>query len=70
MAKSNRLKTKPGPRRSNGNGVPIVVRMHDPLLSEIDQWIGESALSRPEAVRQLLWWALIQANKRIVKRTT
>jgi metal-responsive CopG/Arc/MetJ family transcriptional regulator len=69
MAKSTRKKTR---RRSytKGNGVPIVVRMHDPLLSEVDEWIGDLPLSRPEALRQLAHWALTQAKKRTEKRKT
>jgi len=51
-----------------------MVRMHNPLLREIDGWVGKSGISRPEAIRQLVTWALqhtkptVPTNS-IVKRT-
>jgi len=63
MAKSSRA-TKKQPRKttgrpkSTGAGAPQVVRMHDPQLKEIDEWIGAAEISRPEAIRQLVTWAL------------
>ena len=36
----------------------MMVRMHKPQLKAIDQWIGDSGLSRPEGIRQLVNWAL------------
>jgi len=41
----------------------MVVRMHDPQIKEIDDWIGDSEISRPEAIRQLVSWALDQTKK-------
>lgn len=41
----------------------MVVRMHDPQLSAIDNWIGDAGLSRPEAIRQLVDWALEHAKQ-------
>jgi len=40
----------------------MVVRMHDPQIKEIDDWIGDADISRPEAIRQLCSWALSQAK--------
>jgi len=37
--------------------------MHEPRLSEIDDWIDDSGLSRPEAIRQLVGWALDRNRK-------
>jgi hypothetical protein len=62
MGKSNK-KTKTnkiGRPRTTGPGVAMMVRMHTPQLKAIDAWIGKSGLSRPEAVRQLVNWALQQ----------
>ena len=36
----------------------MMVRMHKPQLKAIDTWIADSGLSRPEAVRQLVNFAL------------
>lgn len=40
----------------------MVVRMHEPQIAEIDNWIGSSDISRPEAIRQLVNWAISQAK--------
>ena len=37
--------------------------MHEPQLRELDGWIGDSDISRPEAIRQLVSWALEQTKK-------
>jgi len=42
--------------------VPLVVRAHPPLVKALDSWIGDNELSRPEAIRQLVMWALEQAQ--------
>jgi hypothetical protein len=73
MAKSTRKKTPPkksvvkqkkiGRPRSTGAGLAMMVRMHKPQVREIDQWIGDSDISRPEAIRQLVDWALSQVKK-------
>jgi hypothetical protein len=44
-------------------GTPMVVRMHDPQIEAIDLWIGDNGLSRPEAIRQLVKWALEHVKK-------
>jgi hypothetical protein len=49
---------KIGRPKSTGPGVATIVRMHAPQLAAIDSWIGNSGLSRPEAVRQLVDFAL------------
>jgi hypothetical protein len=75
MAKSTRKKKtrkkvvrKPGPGRptTTGAGTPMVVRMHKPQLKAIDRWIGDSGVSRPAAIRQLVDWALEQIDLRAV----
>ena len=32
--------------------------MHEPQLKAIDGWIRDTGISRPEAIRQLVDWAL------------
>jgi len=44
----------------------MVVRMHKPQLKAIDRWIGDSGVSRPAAIRQLVDWALEQIDLRAV----
>jgi len=64
MPKSTKRATKKlGRPKSTGAGAPMVVRMHDPQIKEIDDWIGDSEISRPEAIRQLVSWALEQTKK-------
>jgi hypothetical protein len=62
MANAKQNKKKIGRPRTTGPGVAMMVRMHAPQLKAIDTWIGKSGLSRPEAVRQLVNWALQQHN--------
>ena len=67
MKKARRKKVlprkKPGRKKTTGTGVPVVVRMHKPQIKQLDQWIGETGLSRPEAVRQIVQWGLEQATQ-------
>jgi hypothetical protein len=66
VKKATRKKTPPkksvvkrtGRPRSTGSGSALMVRMHKPQLKAIDTWIADSGLSRPEAVRQLVNFAL------------
>jgi hypothetical protein len=51
------------PSSTGGAGQPMVVRMHNPQIKELDDWIGDSDISRPEAIRQLVGWALGQSKK-------
>jgi len=62
-SKRNIRKPKRGRPRSTGSGTPLLVRMHEPRLSQIDDWIRDSGLSRPEAVRQLVGWALDRSRE-------
>ena len=46
-----------GGRPATGPGTPLMVRVHDPLLSALDAYVadqGEPVPSRPEAVRRAL----------------
>lgn len=36
--------------------------MHAPQIAAIDRWIGANDISRPEAIRQLVEWALSQTR--------
>jgi hypothetical protein len=48
-------KKKRGPP-ATGKGEPVVVRMHPPMLAEVDGWIAkqEPLPTRPEAIRRLV----------------
>lgn len=55
-SQSTPQKKKRGPKPT-GQGAPVVVRIHEDLLSQLDQWIaeiGEAKLTRPEAIRSIL----------------
>lgn len=58
-------KKRKGPAPT-GHGTPIMVRIHQPMLSRIDEWIEEFApgetLSRPEAIRRMLKEYLVQCG--------
>jgi len=46
---------KPGPPRTTGKGEQVVVRLHNPLLTALDEWCA-AQLDRPtraEALRRL-----------------
>lgn len=62
MKKQSKKKT--GRPKSTGAGDPMVVRMHKPQLKDLDAWIGNSGISRPEAIRQLVNWALGKITKK------
>lgn len=51
---------KTGRPRTTGAGSPMVVRMHTPMLKDLDAWIAaqEGTVSRPEAIRRLVGRAL------------
>jgi hypothetical protein len=57
-AKSNKI----GRPKTTGPGVAMMVRMHKPQIKALDRWIGKAELSRPEAIRQLVDWALKQSQ--------
>lgn len=48
---------KRGPRPT-GKGIQIQVRLHEPILSELDEWAKQFApdeeLSKPEVIRRIL----------------
>jgi hypothetical protein len=58
MNKSIRdIPKKRGRPKTTGRGTALIVRMHEPAIAEIDAWIAsqsDAALSRPEAIRQLV----------------
>src|SRR5262249_25072403 len=53
-------------RGSAGAGGPIVVRLHEPQLSNLDAWIADQGdhPSRPEAIRRLLAQAFGAGTRR------
>jgi hypothetical protein len=62
----SRKKRGPPP---TGKGVPILVRIQPPLLATLDAWITKRdiSLTRPQAIRRLIEFALAAKSKR---RTT
>jgi hypothetical protein len=61
MSSSN--KPRMGRPRTTGKGVAIMVRCHANFLKALDDWRAKQdggRLSRPEAIRQLAWLALLQ----------
>jgi hypothetical protein len=67
--KSNRAITKSRPDRgrpvTTGIGTPVVLRMHEPQLTMLDEWIAaqDEPLSRPEAARRLIALGLANWKK-------
>jgi hypothetical protein len=49
-----------GRKKTTGPGEPVLLRLHPPLLTDLDKWIGaqDGNLSRPEAIRRLVEEAL------------
>jgi len=58
MSKAKRKVKRLGRPPSGGSGMPLLVRMHKPQIAKLDQWKRNSDISRPEAIRQLVDWAL------------
>jgi hypothetical protein len=52
--------TKKSTAPSKGAGTPMVVRMQKNQIAALDAWIRDAKISRPEAIRQLVSWALTQ----------
>ena len=50
---------------TTGIGVPVLIRMHDPQLAALDDWIAsqDEEVSRPEAARRLIAMGLESAKK-------
>ena len=48
-----------------GKGAPILVRLQPALLSKLEEWItnSDSSLTRPEAIRRLIEYALTIKGK-------
>ena len=68
MAKSIRdtAKRKVGRPKTTGLGLGIMVRMHEPTVTQLDNWIAGQAAplpSRPEAIRRLVEQALASEGK-------
>jgi len=57
MSKRNKKTRRPGRPKTTGTGAAQLVRMHKQQLDAIDNWRSAS-ISRPEAIRQLVAWAL------------
>lgn len=60
-------KRKVGRPRTTGPGYAIQIRVHDNFLTALDDWIGKQRgrkPSRPEAIRQLTWLALLERGAR------
>jgi hypothetical protein len=58
-------KAKVGRPVTTGIGVPVLLRMHDPLLAAVDGWIAaqDGPISRPEGARRLIEMGLESAKK-------
>ena len=58
-------KSKMGRPVTTGIGVPVLIRMHDPQLAALDDWIAsqDEEVSRPEAARRLIAMGLESARK-------
>ena len=55
--RASRIKRKkPGPPKTTGPGEQVVVRLHNPMLAEIDGWRAAQAdaPTRAEAIRRLV----------------
>jgi hypothetical protein len=53
---TDRMRKKKRGRPATGKGLQLQVRVHEPMLKAIDQWIGANpaARSRPDAIRTLV----------------
>jgi len=59
-------KRKPGRPRTTGPGEQVKLRCHSDFLKAVDAWRKRQGgeLSRPKAIMQLAWLALLGARKR------
>jgi hypothetical protein len=66
MARQSVISRKKRGPPPTGKGVPILVRIHPPLLANLDVWIAKQNVpfSRPEAIRRLIEIALTAKSKR------
>jgi hypothetical protein len=62
---SKKIETR-GRKKTTGPGEAVMLRLHPPLLTNIDDWINkqEDTPSRPEAIRRLIEQALVMADTR------
>ena len=57
---------KPGPPRTTGPGEQVKLRCHADFLLAVDEWRERQngdKISRPRAIMQLAWLALLDARK-------
>jgi hypothetical protein len=55
MARSIRVSTKRrGRPKTTGKGEMIGVRLHPPLLTQLENWAAKAGVSAPEAIRRLV----------------
>jgi metal-responsive CopG/Arc/MetJ family transcriptional regulator len=66
MARQSVISRKKHGPPPTGKGVPILVRLQPPLLTDVDQWIAKQEIpfTRPEAIRRLIESALAAKSKR------
>jgi len=66
MARQSVISRKKRGPPATGKGVPILVRMHPPLLATLDVWITkqDTSFTRPEAIRRLIEIALASKAKK------
>ena len=60
------VRKKPGPPRTTGPGEQVKLRCHADFLLAVDEWRGRQngdKVSRPRAIMQLAWLALLDARK-------
>lgn len=67
MAGQETLISEKKPRRGpapTGQGQPVMVRVHAEMLDAIDRWrqLEDPAMTRPEAMRRLVEYALTVAG--------
>ena len=71
MATSIRdIKKSRGRPKTTGTGEAIMLRMHPPLLTDLDRWVSkqDGKPSRPDAIRRLIERALAADLKSSGKR--
>jgi hypothetical protein len=60
--RKKRGRKKPGPPRTTGPGEQVLVRLHQPMLGELERWAAKSGVTRAEAIRRLIEAALSDNN--------
>ena len=59
VTKQDKMVAKKKGRPATGQGTPVMVRLQPDLLADLDKFILERPMSRPEAIRLLTSDALI-----------